>query len=97
MMETSPKIRLKNWQLQIRSDYFLQVRNLRLLLKTILLNTFSFSGGQNCLHCLTINDIEKCDDVDKETRKVDLETSGTVVKLPSNPTHLVRIKGFSTK
>ena len=48
-----------------------------------------FAGGLNCFHCLTVADIEKSDDVDKETRKVDLELQGIVVKLPSDPSHLV--------
>ena len=34
-------------------------------------------------------DIEKIDDVDKNTRKIDAEPNSVVIQLPNSPTHLV--------
>ena len=50
----------------------------------------TFLGGADSVHCLNISEIENADNVDKETRKVDLnsETLGTSVALPSSPTHI---------
>ena len=50
----------------------------------------TFLGGADSVHCLNISEIENADNVDKETRKVDLnsETLGTTVALPSSPTHI---------
>ena len=51
---------------------------------------WTFLGGADSVHCLNISEIENADNVDKETRKVDLnsETLGTTVALPSSPTHI---------
>ena len=51
---------------------------------------FLILGGADCVHCLSISEIENADNVDKETRKIELPSSnlGTSVTLPSNPSHL---------
>ena len=48
-----------------------------------------FLGGKNCLRCLNVAEIERDDNVDKETRKIDVEAKGAKIPLPNSPTHLV--------